>query len=71
MTPQGGARTLLLTKYQSSGPCGFGEEDFFYVFSHCKSMGANDPRGGAIFDPRGMIGRIYKKGPPHIATYKI
>ena len=24
-------------------------------------MGANDPRGWAIFDPRGMIGRIYKK----------
>ena len=48
--------TLLHTKYESSGPCGFGEEDFFYVF---KSMGANDPRGGAIFDPRGMIGRIY------------
>ena len=22
-------------------------------------MGANDPRGGAIFDPRGMIGRVY------------
>ena len=22
-------------------------------------MGANDPRAGAIFDPRGMIGRIY------------
>ena len=21
--------TLLLTKYESSGPCGFGEEDFF------------------------------------------
>ena len=50
--------TLLLTKYESSGPCGFGEE-FFKVFFHCKSMGANDPRGGAIFDPRGMIGRIY------------
>ena len=29
------------------------------MFSHCKSMGANDPWGGAIFDPRGMIGRIY------------
>ena len=29
------------------------------VVSHCKSMGATDPRGGAIFDPRGMIGRIY------------
>ena len=50
--------TLLLTKYESSGPCGFGEEDFL-CFSHCKSMGANDRRGGAIFDPRGMIGRIY------------
>ena len=23
--------TLLLTKYESSGPCGFGEEYFFYV----------------------------------------
>ena len=34
---------------------------FFLSFSHCKSMGANDPRGGAIFDPRSMIGRIYKK----------
>ena len=51
--------TLLLTKYESSGPCGFGEEDFFLCFSHCMSMGANDPRGGDIFDPRGMIGRIY------------
>ena len=50
--------TLLLTKYESSGPCGFGKEDFF-MFSHCKSMGANDPRGGAIFDPRGTVGRIY------------
>ena len=107
---------LLHTKYESSEPCGFGDEDFFYVFpivslweimapgagpfltpgaqlagfvkrttihcytqnrkalyfvvsekkiflcfSHCKSMGANDPRGGAIFDPRGMVGRIYKE----------
>ena len=24
--------TLLHTKYESSGPCGFGEKDFFYVF---------------------------------------
>ena len=24
--------TLLLTKYESSGPCGFGEEDFFMLF---------------------------------------
>ena len=48
--------TLLLTKYESSGPC-----DFFLCFSHCKSMGANDPRGVAIFDPRGIVGRIHKK----------
>ena len=32
--------TLLHTKYESSGPCGFKEDDFFYVFSHCKSTGA-------------------------------
>ena len=37
------------------------EKKIFLCFSHCKSMGDNDPRGGAIFDPRGMIGRIYKK----------
>ena len=24
-------------------------------------MGANDPRGGAIFDSRGMVGMIYKE----------
>ena len=28
-------------------------------------MGANDPRGGAIFDPRGMIGRIYIEDHSH------
>ena len=33
--------TLLHTKYESSGPCGLREEDFFYVFPiFCKSMGA-------------------------------
>ena len=49
--------TLLHTKYERSGPCGFGEEDFFMFFP--LSMGANEPRGAAIFDPRGMICRIY------------
>ena len=52
--------TLQQTKYESSGPCGFGEEDFL-CFSHCKSMGPNDPRGGVIFYPKGMDGRIYKE----------
>ena len=35
------------------------EKKIFLCFSHCKSMGDIDPRGGAIFEPRGMIGRIY------------
>ena len=44
--------TLLHTKYESSGPYGFGEEDFFKVFPMT-------PRGGARMDPRGMFGRIF------------
>ena len=35
--------TSLQTKYESTGPCGFGEEDVFLCFSNCKSMGAIDP----------------------------
>ena len=46
--------TLLHTKYESFGLCGFGEEGFFYVFP-------NDPRGGARMDPRDTVGRIYKE----------
>ena len=30
--------TLLHRIYESPGPCGFGEEDFFLCFSHYKSM---------------------------------
>ena len=37
------------------------EKRFFSRFSHCKSMGANDPQGGNCMDPRGMVGRIYKE----------
>ena len=48
--------TLLHTKYESSGPCGFGEEDFFYVLPTPHPT----PRGGARMDPRGTVGRIYK-----------
>ena len=32
-------------------------------------MGANDPQGGTIFDPRGMIGRIYIED--HYTNYYI
>ena len=48
----------LHTKYISSGPHGFREEDFL-SFSHYKSMGDNDPQGMASLGPRGLIGRIY------------
>ena len=43
--------TLLHTKYESSGPCGFWEEDFFLYFSHCKSMGAFCCHGNQSSDP--------------------
>ena len=49
---------LLHTKYKSSWPHGFMEEDFF-TFSYCKSTGDDDPQGVANLDPRSMIGRIY------------
>ena len=42
--------TLLHTKYESSGLCGFGE-DFFLCFSHCKSMGAICCHGNLSSDP--------------------
>ena len=29
-------------------------EKIFLCFSHCMSMGGNDPQGWANFDPRGM-----------------
>ena len=53
--------TLQHTKYLSTGPHGFKEEDFFKSFSHYKykSMEANEPPGSANLDPRDMIGRNY------------
>ena len=45
--------TLLHTKYLSSGPYGFREEEFFLsFFFHYKSMGANEPLGVVSFNPR-------------------
>ena len=54
----GDHKTLLHTKYVCCGPHGFREESFL-SFSHYKSMGANNLRGVASLDPRGLIGRIY------------
>ena len=53
--------TLLHTKYESFGPCGFGEEDFFLCFSHCKSVEDNDPRGGAILIPGAWLAGFIKR----------
>ena len=49
---------LPYTKYESSRPCGFGDEDFkkfSYIFQ-CKTF---DPWGGTIFDPRGILSTIF------------
>ena len=49
---------LPYTKYESSLPCGFGDEDFkkfSYIFQ-CKTF---DPWGGTIFDPRGILSTIF------------
>ena len=53
--------TLLQTKYESSGPCDFGEEDFFYVFPMT-------PRGGARMDPRGNHAGFIKRAIIHCYT---
>ena len=52
--------TLLLTKYESSGPCGFGEEDFFYVFPIVSLWELMTP-GAGLFLTQGMVGRIYQE----------
>ena len=43
--------TLLLTKYESSGPCGFGEEDFFYVFPTVSLWELMTPGAGPFLTP--------------------
>ena len=49
------------TQYMKALGLVISEKKIFLCFSHCMSMGANDSWGGAIFDPRGMVGRIYKE----------
>ena len=56
--------TLLQTKYESSGPCGFGEEDFFYVLPMT-------PTGRGPYGPQGHSWQDLKRGPLYIAKNKI
>ena len=48
-------RVMLHTKYQGSRPYGFRQEDFFHVSPHLSLCKACDPRGWAIFGPRGIV----------------
>ena len=43
--------TLLHTKYESSGPCGLGEEDFFYVFPIVSLWELMTPGAGPFLTP--------------------
>ena len=43
--------TLLLTKYESSGPCGFGEEDFFLCFPIVSLWELMTPGAGPFLTP--------------------
>jgi hypothetical protein len=45
---------ILYTKYQSSKPCTFRQEDF-YFFTICTQWKSMTPGGGANFDPRAII----------------
>ena len=57
---KGAYETLFHTKYNSLGPHGFREEDFFTFFPIISLWRPMTPRGVANLDPRGMIGRIYE-----------
>ena len=53
--------TLLHTKYESSGPCGFGGEDFF-CFSH------DDPGAGPVWTPGAWLAGFIKRTIIHCYT---
>ena len=54
-----GHYTLLHTKYESSGPCGFGEEDFFLCFSH------DAPGAGPVWTPGARLAGFIKRTTIH------
>ena len=51
--------TLLHTKYVTSGPHGFRQEDFCRVFSYVALHKKMTPWGVVSLNPRGLIGRNY------------
>ena len=55
---------LLHTKYKSSGPCGFGEEDYF-MFSH------DAPGAGPLWIPEARMAGFIKRTTIHGYTQNI
>ena len=53
--------TVLLTKYESSGPCGFGEEDFFYVFPIVSLWELMTPGAGPFLTPGARLAGFIKR----------
>ena len=60
--------TLLLTKYESSGPCGFGEKDFFYVFSIVSLWELMTPGAGPFLAPGARLAGFIKRTTIHCYT---
>ena len=65
-TYKGEYYTLVYTTYESSGPYGFGEEDFFLCFSH------DAPGAGPVWTPgawlAGFIAEFIKRTTIHCYT---
>ena len=57
--------TLLQTKYESSGPCGFGEEDFFYVFPIASLWELMTPGAELFLTPGAWLAVIIKRTNTH------
>ena len=55
---------LLQTKYESSGSCGFGEEDFL-CFTHDAPP---PPQGGAVWTPGARLAGFIKRTTIHCYT---
>ena len=54
--------TLLHTKYESSGPCGFIEEDFFIYFPY------DAPGAGLVWTPGARLAGLMKRTTRHCYT---
>ena len=57
--------TLLHTKYESFRPCGFGEEDFFYVFPIVSLWELMIPGSGPVLTPGVWLAGFIKRTTTH------